>query len=44
MRTNDLSVSFLKKGSAVLVGAKDEQDAISLYQELLGRKAVVESH
>jgi len=44
MKTNDLSVSFLKKGSAVLVGAKNEQDAISLYQELLGRKAVVESH
>jgi len=44
MRTNDLSVSFLKKGSAVLVGAKDEQDAIALYKELLGRKAVVESH
>ncbi len=44
MKTNDLSVSFLKKGSAVLVGAKNQQDAISLYQELLGRKAVVESH
>jgi len=44
MRTNDLSVSFLKKGSAVLVGSKDEQDAIALYKELLGRKAVAESH
>jgi len=43
MRTNDLSVSFLKKGSAVLVGSKDEQDAIALYKELLGREAVVES-
>ncbi|KAG2477866.1 MAG: 4-methyl-5(B-hydroxyethyl)-thiazole monophosphate biosynthesis protein [Nitrosopumilales archaeon] len=44
MRTNDLSVSFLKKGSAVLVGSKDEQDAIALYKELLGRKAMTESH
>jgi len=44
MSTNDLSVSFLKKGSAVLVGSKDEQDAITLYKELLGRKAVAESH
>ena len=44
MRTNDLSVSFLKKGSAVLVGSKDEQDAIALYKELLGRKAVNGSH
>jgi len=44
MRTNDLSVSFLKKGSAVLVGSKDEQDAVALYKELLGRKAVAESH
>jgi len=39
MRTNDLSVSFLKKGSAVLVGSKDEQDALALYKELLGRKS-----
>ena len=44
IRTNDLSVSFLKKGSAVLVGSKDEQDAIALYKELLGRKAVTGSH
>jgi len=44
MRTNDLSVSFLKKGSAVLVGSKDEQDALALYKELLGRQAVAESH
>ena len=35
MRTNDLSVSFMKKGSAVVVGPKDEADAISLYKELL---------
>jgi len=38
MRTNDLSVSFMKKGSAVVVGPKDEEDAISLYKELLGKK------
>jgi adenylyltransferase/sulfurtransferase len=44
MRTNDQSVSILKKGSAVVVGTKDEKDAIKLYKELLGTKAVVESH
>ncbi len=27
-----------------VVGSKDEQDAIALYKELLGRKAVAESH
>jgi len=43
MRTNDFSVSFLKRGSAVVVGTKDENDAVSLYKELLGRKTVVEA-
>ena len=38
MRTNDLSVSFMKKGSAVIVGPKDENDAISLYKSLLGKE------
>ena len=38
MRTNDLSVSFMKKGSAVIVGSKDENDAITLYKNLLGRE------
>ncbi|MBI5859175.1 MAG: ThiF family adenylyltransferase [Nitrosarchaeum sp.] len=38
MRTNDLSVSFMKKGSAVIVGPKDENDAITLYKSLLGRE------
>ena len=38
MRTNELSVSFMKRGSAVLVGAKDENDAILLYKKLLNRK------
>ena len=37
LRTNELSVSFMKKGSAVIVGPKDEQDAILLYNELLGK-------
>ncbi len=38
LRTNDMSVSFMKKGSAVIVGPKDESDAISLYNELLGKQ------
>jgi adenylyltransferase/sulfurtransferase len=38
MRTNDLSVSFMKKGSAVIVGSKDEDDAIALYKSLLGKE------
>ena len=38
MRTNDLSVSFMKKGSAVVVGPKDESDAISLYKSLFGKR------
>jgi adenylyltransferase/sulfurtransferase len=35
LRSNDLSVSFMNKGSAVIIGSKDENDAISLYKELL---------
>ena len=38
MRTNDLSVSFMKRGSAVIVGSKDENDAVLLYRKLLSRK------
>ncbi len=38
MRTNDLSVSFMKRGSAVIVGPKDETDAVKLYQKLLNKK------
>jgi adenylyltransferase/sulfurtransferase len=38
LRTNDLSVSFMKKGSAVVVGPKDEADAIALYKSLLGKE------
>ena len=41
MRTNDLSVSFMKRGSAVLVGPKDEQEATSLYKDLLGVKSII---
>jgi len=41
MRTDDLSVSFMKKGSAVIVGPKDESDAISLYKSLLGKEIKV---
>ena len=40
MRTNDLSVSFMKRGSAVIVGTKDEQEAVSLYKNLLGTKVI----
>jgi molybdopterin-synthase adenylyltransferase len=38
MRTNELSVSFMKRGSAVVVGPKDESEAISLYKSLLGKE------
>ena len=38
LRTNEMSVSFMKKGSAVIVGPKDEADAVSLYNELLGKE------
>lgn len=38
LRTNEMSVSFMKRGSAVIVGPKDEKDAISLYNELLGKQ------
>jgi molybdopterin/thiamine biosynthesis adenylyltransferase/molybdopterin converting factor small subunit len=38
MRTNDLSVSFMKRGSAVIVGPKDENDAVTLYKQLVRKK------
>ena len=44
MRTNDLSVSFMKRGSAVLVGTKDENEATSLYKDLLGTKSIISDH
>ncbi|MDH3794537.1 MAG: ThiF family adenylyltransferase [Nitrosopumilus sp.] len=40
LRTNEMSVSFMKKGSAVVVGSKDEVEAISLYNNLLGKKTI----
>jgi len=44
IRTDDLSVSFMKRGSAVLVGPKDEKEAISLYKDLLGAKSIITEH
>jgi len=41
MRTNDLSVNFMKRGSAVLVGPKDEEEATSLYKDLIGVKSII---
>jgi adenylyltransferase/sulfurtransferase len=41
LRTDELSVSFMKKGSAVIVGPKDESEAITLYKSLLGREIKV---
>ena len=38
LRTNDISINFMKKGSAVIVGPPTEQEAISLYNEILGKK------
>lgn len=35
MSTNDVYVSFLKRGSAVIVGEKDEDSAIALYKTLV---------
>jgi adenylyltransferase/sulfurtransferase len=35
MYTNDIFVSFLKRGSAVIVGEKDEDAAIALYKGLV---------
>jgi adenylyltransferase/sulfurtransferase len=36
LRTSDISVSFMKRGSAIIVGTKDEDEAVSLYKRLLG--------
>ena len=41
LRTNELSVSFMKSGSAVIVGTKDEKEAVALYKEILGVKSVI---
>lgn len=34
---HEISVSFMKRGSVIVVEPKDEADAISLYNELLGK-------
>ncbi len=44
LRTGKLSISFMKRGSAVVVGPKDESDAISLYNDLLGRDQGIITH
>ena len=41
VRNNDLSASFMKRGSAVLVGPKDENEAVALYKDLLGVKSII---
>jgi len=41
LRTDELSVSFMKSGSAVIVGTKDEKETITLYKEILGVKSVI---
>jgi adenylyltransferase/sulfurtransferase len=41
MRTDDFSVSFMKRGSAVIVGPKDENDAVLLYKKLLSKKETI---
>ena len=41
MRTNELSVNFMRRGSAVVVGSKDESDAITLYKTLLSKNQAV---
>ena len=41
LRTNEISISFMKRGSAIIVGTKDEKDAVSLYKNLLGLKATL---
>ena len=41
LRTSELSISFMNSGSAVIVGAKDEKDAVELYKEILSVKSVI---
>jgi len=42
LRTNELSVSFMKRGSGVIVGAKTEEEAVFLYKSLLSIAPVLE--
>ncbi|MDH3657750.1 MAG: ThiF family adenylyltransferase [Nitrosopumilus sp.] len=43
LRTNEMSINFMKKGSAVIVGPTNEQEAVSLYHEVLGKKSIEEA-
>lgn len=36
LRTGELYVSLMKRGSAVVVGTRDEDEALSLYRDLVG--------
>lgn len=36
LRTGELYVSMMKRGSAVVVGTRDEDEALSLYRDLVG--------
>ena len=38
LRTNQLSINLMKKGSAVIVGSKDESDAVELYKSIVQKK------
>ena len=40
LRTDDQSVSFMKKGSAVIIGTKDQNEAVELYNSLLGKTII----
>ena len=44
LRTSEMSVSFMKRGSGVIVGAKTEEEAISLYKSLLSTAPVLEKN
>jgi adenylyltransferase/sulfurtransferase len=41
LRKDEQSVSFMKRGSAVIVGTKDENDAVALYNTLIGRREAI---
>ena len=43
LRTDELSVSFMKRGSAVIVGTKDEAGAVSLYKRLVETEPTIKS-
>ena len=41
LRTGNFSVSFMKRGSAVIVGPKDEKEAVKLYRDFLFHEKTV---